>query len=72
MLINKIKIGKNLELNKENSYNDFKLKKIHRNNSLPNIIFNSNNSKIFSKESGNKLFKNYGRISLKKIRSNNQ
>ena len=72
LIINNIKKGKKLELNKENFFHDFKYKKINRNNSLPNIIFDTNNNKIFWQEQRNKLIKSNGKFTLKKIRSKNQ
>ena len=72
LIINNIKKGKKLELNKENFFHDFKYKKINRNNSLPNIIFDTNNNKIFWKENRNKLLKSNGRFTLKKIRNDFQ
>ena len=72
LIINNIKKGKKFELNKENFFHDFKYKKINRNNSLPNIIFDTNNNKIFWQEQRNKLFKSNGKFTLKKIRNKNQ
>ena len=72
LIISNMKRGKKLELNKENYCNNIKIRKIHRNNSLPNIIFDTNNNKIFWKENRNKLLKSNGRFTLKKIRNNFQ
>ena len=72
LIISNMKRGKKLELNKENYCNNIKIRKIHRNNSLPNIIFDTNNNKIFWQEQRNKLFKSNGKFTLKKIRSKNQ
>ena len=69
LIISNMKRGKKLELNKENYCNNIKIRKIHRNNSLPNIIFDTNNNKIFWKENRNKLLKSNGRFTLKKIRN---
>jgi len=72
LIISNMKRGKKLELNKENYCNNIKIRKIHRNNSLPNIIFDTNNNKIFWKENRNKLLKSNGRFTLKKIRNDFQ
>ena len=72
LIISNMKRGKKLELNKENYCKNIKIKKIHRNNSLPNIIFDTNNNKIFWKENRNKLLKSNGRFTLKKIRNDFQ
>ncbi len=72
LIISNMKRGKKLELNKENYCKNIKIKKIHRNNSLPNIIFDTNNNKIFWKENRNKLIKSNGRFTLKKIRNDFQ
>ena len=72
LIISNMKRGKKLELNKENYCNNIKIRKIHRNDSLPNIIFDTNNNKIFWKENRNKLLKSNGRFTLKKIRNNFQ
>ena len=72
LIISNMKRGKKLELNKENYCNNIKIRKIHRNSSLPNIIFDTNNNKIFWKENRNKLLKSNGRFTLKKIRNDFQ
>ena len=72
LIISNMKRGKKLELNKENYCNNIKIRKIHRNDSLPNIIFDTNNNKIFWKENRNKLLKSNGRFTLKKIRNDFQ
>ena len=72
LIISNMKREKKLELNKENYCNNIKIRKIHRNDSLPNIIFDTNNNKIFWKENRNKLLKSNGRFTLKKIRNNFQ
>ena len=72
LIISNMKREKKLELNKENYCNNIKIRKIHRNNSLPNIIFDTNNNKIFWKENRNKLLKSNGRFTLKKIRNDFQ
>ena len=72
LIISNMKRGKKLELNKENYCNNIKIRKVHRNNSLPNIIFDTNNNKIFWKENRNKLLKSNGRFTLKKIRNDFQ
>ena len=72
LIISNMKRGKKLELNKENYCNNIKIRKIHRNNSLPNIIFDTNNNKIFWKENRNKIMKSNGRFTLKKIRNDFQ
>ena len=69
LIISNMKREKKLELNKENYCNNIKIRKIHRNSSLPNIIFDTNNNKIFWKENRNKLLKSNGRFTLKKIRN---
>ena len=72
LIISNMKREKKLELNKENYCNNIKIRKIHRNSSLPNIIFDTNNNKIFWQEQRNKLIKSNGKFTLKKIRSKNQ
>ena len=72
LIISNMKREKKLELNKENYCNNIKIRKIHRNSSLPNIIFDTNNNKIFWKENRNKLLKSNGRFTLKKIRNDFQ
>jgi hypothetical protein len=72
LIISNMKREKKLELNKENYCNNIKIRKIHRNSSLPNIIFDTNNNKIFWKENRNKLLKSNGRFTLKKIKNDFQ
>ena len=74
MIKNNIKKEKKLELNKENFKNNFCLRKnhLHKNNSLPNIIFNSKDNKIFWKEDKSNLIKSNGRFLLKIIKRKNK